>query len=163
MSADYFLKLEGIKGESTDEKHKDEIEVDSFNWGVSNEGSMGRGGGGGTGKAHFSDISFTKQCDGSSPLLMKAASSGDMIKSAVLVARKAGGKGGQVEYLVITMDDVMVSAYSSSGSAGSTSIPTDSFTLNFTKIKYEYKPQKADGSLAGSISGTYDRAANKAS
>lgn len=162
MASDYLLEIDGIKGESTDEKHKDKLEIDSFSWGVTNSGSMGRGGGGGTGKAEFQDVHFTKQTDKSSPLLMKAAASGEHIKKAVLTARKAGGKGGQVDYLKITLEDVMVSSFQSAGNAGNSSIPNDSFSLNFTKIKYEYMPQKADGSLEGAVPAQYDRSLNKA-
>ena len=46
-------------------------------------------------------------------------------------------------------------------SGGNSSIPVDSFSLNYTKIKYEYMPQKADGSLEGAIMAMYDRALNK--
>ncbi len=162
MASDYLLELDGIKGESLDEKHKDKIEIDSFSWGVSNAGNMGRGGGGGTGKADFQDLTFTKQTDKASPLLVKAAASGEHIKKAVLTARKAGGKGGQVEYFKITLEDVMVSAFTTGGNAGGSSIPVDSFSLNYTKLKYEYLPQKADGSLEGAIIAQYDRALNKA-
>ena len=162
MASDYLLEIDGIKGESTDEKHKDKLEIDSFSWGVSNSGSMGRGGGGGTGKAEFQDVHFTKQTDKSSPLLMKAAASGEHIKKAVLTARKAGGKGGQVDYLKITLEDVMVSSFQSAGNAGNSSIPNDSVSFNFTKIKYEYMPQKADGSLEGAVPAQYDRSLNKA-
>ena len=63
MASDYLLELDGIKGESLDEKHKDKIEIDSFSWGVSNDGNMGRGGGGGTGKANFQDLHFTRTGD----------------------------------------------------------------------------------------------------
>ena len=160
MASDYLLELDGIKGESLDEKHKDKIEIDSFSWGVSNEGNMGRGGG--TGKANFQDLHFTKQTDKASPLLVKAAATGDHIKKAVLTARKAGGKGGQVEYFRVTIEDVMVSSFTTGGNAGSSSIPVDNFSLNYTKIKYEYMPQKADGSLEGAIVAQYDRALNKA-
>ncbi|WP_240097939.1 Hcp family type VI secretion system effector [Thermomonas flagellata] len=163
MATDYLLEIDGIKGESKDEKHKDKIEIESFSWGCSNTGSMGRGGGGGTGKADFQDLHFTKQCDKSSPLLVKAAATGEHIKKAVLTARKAGGKGGQVEYLKVTLEDVMVSSYQTGGNAGSSSIPMDQFSLNYTKIKYEYFPQKADGSLEGAVAAQYDRALNKAS
>ena len=162
MASDYLLELEGIKGESLDEKHKDKIEIDSFSWGVSNDGNMGRGGGGGTGKANFQDLHFTKQTDKASAKLVAAASSGAHITKAVLTARKAGGKAGQVEYLIITMEDVMVSSFQTGGNSGNSSIPVDSFALNYTKIKYEYMPQKADGSLEGAIPATYDRALNKA-
>lgn len=163
MASDYLLELDGIKGESLDEKHKDKIEIDSFSWGVTNAGNMGRGGGGGTGKADFHDISFVKQTDKASPLLVKAAATGDHIKKAVLTARKAGGKAGQVEYFKITLEDVMVSSFTTGGNAGSSSIPVDNFSLNYTKMKYEYMPQKADGSLEGAIMAQYDRALNKAS
>lgn len=163
MASDYLLEIDTIKGESTDAKHKDKIEIDSFSWGVSNEGSMGRGGGGGTGKANFQDLHFTKQTDKSSPKLLAAAASGEHIKKAVLTARKAGGKGGQVEYLKITMEDVMVSSYQVGGASGNSSVPTDSFSFNYTKLKYEYMPQKADGTLEGAVVASYDRAANKAS
>lgn len=163
MATDYHLKIDGIEGESLDDKHKNEIEIDSFSWGVSNMGATGRGGGGGTGKADFSDINFTKQADKSSPKLVKAAASGDHIVKAVLSCRKASGKGGQVEYLKVTLEDVMVSNYQTGGSAGASSIPMDQFSLNFAKVKYEYMPQKADGTLEGAVSAGYDRSSNKAS
>src|SRR3546814_20047746 len=95
---------------SIDEKHKGEIEIDSFSGGVTNRGGGGRGGGGGTGKAEFSDINVTKQADKSNPKLVKAAAEGEHIKEVVLTCRKASGKGGQVEYLKVTMNDVMVAA-----------------------------------------------------
>lgn len=163
MATDFHLKVDGIEGESLDEKHKGEIEIDSFTWGVTQEGSTGRGGGGGTGKANYSDIKFVKRADKASPKLVKAASSGEHIKSAVLTCRKASGKGGQVEYLKITLEDVMVNSFQSSGAAGGgSSVPSESFSFNFAKIKYEYMPQKADGTLEGAISASYDRALNKA-
>ena len=161
MASDYLLELDGIKGESTDEKHKDKIEIDSFSWGVTNDGNMGRGGGGGTGKANSQDLHFTKQTDKASAKLVAAASSGEHIKKAVLTARKAGGKAGQVDYLKITLEDVMVSSFQTGGNSGNSSIPVDSFALNYTKIKYEYMPQKADGSLEGAVMSMYDRTANK--
>ena len=162
MASDYLLELEGIKGESLDEKHKDKIEIDSFSWGVSNDGNMGRGGGGGTGKANFQDVHFTKQTDKSSALLVKSAASGDHIKKAVLTARKAGGKGGQIEYLTITLTDVMVSSYQMGGSSGDSSIPLDMVSLRATDIKLDYKPQKADGTLEGSVAASYNISKNKA-
>ncbi|NZA28595.1 type VI secretion system tube protein Hcp [Luteimonas sp. SJ-92] len=163
MASDYLLEIDGIKGESLDEKFKDSVEIDSWGFTTTNMGGTGRGGGGGTGKAEVSDLQFNKQADKSTPLLMKASFAGDHIKKAVLHCRKAGGKGGQVEYMTITIEDFMVSSYQTGGGGGASSIPMDSFTLNFTRIKYEYKPQKEDGGLEGAISAAYDRALNKAS
>ena len=161
MASDYLLELEGIKGESQDSKHKECIEIDSFSWGFTNAGSMGRGSGGGTGKVQFQDIHFTKQTDKSTPLLVNAACINQPIKKAVLYARKAGGKAGQVEYYKITLTDSIVSGYQSSGNAGDSSIPNDQFSLNFSKFKLEYCPQKPDGSLEGAVMAEYDRNKNQ--
>lgn len=159
MASDYLLELDGIKGESQDSKHKECIEIDSFSWGCTNTGSMGRGSGGGTGKVSFQDMHFTKQTDKSTPVLVQAACTNKAVKKAVLYARKAS-QGGQVEYYKITLQDSIVSSYQSSGNAGDSSVPSDSFTLNFTKFKLEYSPQKADGSLEGAVVSEYDRAGN---
>src|SRR3546814_12868560 len=107
-------------------------------------GAGGPGGGDGPGKAGFIDINCAKQGDKSSPKLGKAAAEGEHSKEVVLTGRKASGKGGQVEYLKVTMNDVMVSSYQTGGSSGASSIPMDQFSLNFVKIKYEYMPQKPD-------------------
>jgi len=73
MASDIFAKIGDIKGESLDDKHKGEIEVLSYSWGVSNSGTIGGGGGGGgAGKATFQDLSFTHGIDKASPLLLKA-------------------------------------------------------------------------------------------
>lgn len=160
MASDYLLELDGIKGESLDSKHKDCIEIDSFSWGFSNPGSMGRGSGGGTGKVSFQDIHFTKQTDKSTPVLVQAACQNRALKKGVLYARKITSNG-PVEYYKVTFNDLVVSSFTSSGNAGDTSIPSDSFSLNFSKFKIEYSPQKADGTLEGAVMGEWDRAANQ--
>src|SRR5262245_66087090 len=101
MATDIFAKIGTIKGESLDEQEKDEVEVLSWSWGVSQEGSMGHGSGGGSGKANFSDIHITHYIDKASPVLMAACANGEHIKEATITARKAGK--GQQEYLIIKM------------------------------------------------------------
>jgi type VI secretion system secreted protein Hcp len=159
MASDYLLELDGIKGESIDSKHRECIEIDSFSWGFTNAGSMGRGSGGGTGKVQFQDMHFTKTADKSTPLLVKAACTNQHIKKAVLYARKSS-KGGPVDYYKVILTDSVVSGYQSGGNAGDSSVPHDSFSLNFTKFEVEYCPQKADGSLEGAITAAWDRSAN---
>jgi type VI secretion system secreted protein Hcp len=158
--SDFFLKIDGIDGESTDDKHKGELEIQSWSWGATNQGTFGAGGGGGAGKADFSDITISKYADKSTPKLLKAVATGDHIKSMVLTCRKAGGQ--QQEYLKLTLEDVLISSYHSSASGGSSPIPNESIGLNYAKIKYEYKPQKADGSLEGAIAISYNRHTNVA-
>jgi type VI secretion system secreted protein Hcp len=144
---DYFLKIDGIPGESTDTKHKDEIVLTSFNMGVSNAGSASSGGGGGEGKASFHDFNFTHKFDKASPLLMLACASGKHIKDATLTARKAGKAG--FEFLFIKMNDVLVTS-SQTGASGD-DLPTEAVSLAFAKIEVDYKPQKVNGSLGAAI------------
>src|SRR5436853_2996585 len=108
MAADIFAKIADIKGESLDDKHKDEIEVLSYSWGVSNAGSMSSGSGGGEGKASFHDITFTHVMDKASPVLMQACATGTHLKEATITHRKSGK--GQQEYLIIKMNDVLVTS-----------------------------------------------------
>ncbi|AMJ62815.1 Hcp family type VI secretion system effector [Bosea sp. PAMC 26642] len=159
MASDFLLELDGIKGESQDSKHKDFIEIESFSWGASNSGSHASGGGGGAGKVSFQDLHFTTKVNKASPNLMVACATGQHIKKAKLVVRKHGGE--QQEYYVISLDDLLVSSYQSGDAVGGDTIPTDQFSLNFSKIKFEYKPQKADGSLDAAITGGYDVKTNK--
>ena len=116
MAADIFAKLGDIKGESLDDKHKDEIEVLSYSWGVSNAGSMSSGSGGGEGKAAFNDITFTHYMDKASPVLMQTCATGTHLKEATIIHRKAGK--GQQEYLIIKMNDVLVTSVQHGSSGG---------------------------------------------
>lgn len=158
MAADIFAKLGDIKGESLDSKHKDEVEVLTWSWGVSQTGASGTGGGAGTGKASFNDFSFTHRIDKASPNLLKACATGEHIKEATITARKAGK--GQQEFLIIKMNDVIVTSVALS-SAADTSATAESVALRFAKVDFEYKPQKPDGSLDAGVSFKYDIKANK--
>ncbi len=159
MASDFLLEIDGIKGESQDSKHKDTIEVDSFSWGVTNAGTHASGQGGGAGKANFQDIHFTASVGKASANLAMACASGKHITKAVLYVRKQGEN--QQDYYVLTLEDLLVASYQSGDAAGGTTIPTDQFSLNFAKIKYEYKPQKKDGTLDAPVTMTWDLKQNK--
>ncbi len=159
MPASIFAKIGTIKGESLDARHKDEVEVLAWSWGVSQSGTVPHGGGAGAGKASFHDLSFTHRLDKASPLLMKACATGEHIREATITVRKAGA--GQQEYLVIKMTDVLVTGVSTSMSADGDAA-VESVELAFGKVDLEYKPQKPDGSLDVGIHFTYDLKANKA-
>ena len=157
MASDIFAKLGDIKGESIDDKHKDEIEILSWSWGVTNAGTMAHGGGGGEGKANFHDLSFTHKIDKASPVLMKSCATGQHIKEATITLRKAGK--GQQEFLIVKLNDVLVTSVAH---GGDTSGPaSETVTLAFAKVDLEYRPQKADGSLDAGIHFKYDLKANK--
>ena len=148
MASDIFAKLGDIKGESLDDKHKDEVEVMSYSWGVSNAGSMQYGSGGGEGKASFHDLSITHKVDKASPVLMQYCATGVHLKEATITHRKAGK--GQQEYLVIKMNDVIITGVSHGGS-NSDGIMQEQVSFNFGKVALEYKPQKPDGTLDAGI------------
>src|SRR6478609_2866958 len=103
MAFDAFLKLDGIDGESTDDKHKNEIEVLSYSWGLTQSSSGDSGGGGGAGKATFQDLHFVSHLSKASPMLFLKCATGQHIKEGLITVRKAGG--GQLEYLKITLTD----------------------------------------------------------
>ena len=143
MAIDMFIKIDNIKGESQDDAHKGETDVLSWSFGASQSGSMHIGGGGGSGKVNVNDLSFVKWVDKGSTDLMLACCKGTHLKKAVLVCRKAGDT--PLEYLTITMEDLLVSSYSTGGSGGEDKL-TENVSLNFAKIKIDYIEQKQDGS-----------------
>ena len=150
-AVDYFLKLEGIPGESVAEGHKDEIEIYSFSFGATQTG--GTTGGGGAGKVVFTDISFTKPVDKSSPQLYLQCAQGKHIPTAILYGRKAGER--PTDYYIIKLTDVLISSVQTSGASGGDR-PTESLSLNFTKIEFSYARQKPDGSFEPPIQTGWD-------
>lgn len=142
MAVDMFLMLDGIKGESKDSKHKDEIHIESFSWGMSQTGAMGVGGGGGAGKVAVHDISVTKFVDKSSAPLMLHVCNGKHIPKGLVTVRKAGDK--PLEYMKIKLTDILVSGIQLAGH-GSDQL-SENLTLNFAKFHVEYQEQQADGS-----------------
>ena len=159
MAVDMFIKIGDVKGESTDDKHKGEIDVLSWSMGASQSGTSGIGGGGGAGKVQLQDLTITKYIDKSTPTLFKMCCDGTHIGQAVLTVRKAGGSA--LEYLKITLDTAIVSSMTTGGSGGQDRL-TENITLNFAKIKVEYTPQTAKGAGEASIAQGWDVAANKA-
>ena len=156
---DYFLKIDGVDGESTDDKHKGEIQLESYSLGHTNDATFSSGGGAGSGKVAMQDFHFVKPVDKSSAKLHTACATGEHIKTATLVCRKAGGD--QQEFLTIVMSPVLVSAFQHGGKPGSDVVPSEQVSLAFGKIEFKYKEQKPDGSLGGEVVGGFDVTTNK--
>jgi type VI secretion system secreted protein Hcp len=159
MAVDYFLKFDGIKGESADAKHKEEIDIEAWSWGETNAGTQRAGGGAGAGKVAMQDFHFVMKLNKATPSLMKACATGQHLKTATLTARKAGKS--QVEYLTFKFQDVLVSSYQTGGSEGGDDLPIDQVSFNFAKIEVEYKQQKPDGSTGPGDRFGFDLKANK--
>ncbi|MGR3889670.1 Hcp family type VI secretion system effector [Pseudomonas sp. 1152_12] len=147
MATDMFLKLGDIKGESRDQAHRDEIDISRWGWRMTQSGSMHSGTGGGAGKVSMANIAVEKSLDKSTPNLMMACATGKHYPQARIVVRKAGG-ASNVEYLVITLKEVIVASYETRA-ATTNDVLTEEISLNFAKVEVSYQPQEADGSKEG--------------
>lgn len=143
-----FLKLDGIKGESTDKIHKGEIQIDGFALRAQG-GAQASGGGGGAGKVTVQSFSITKTLDKSSPLLFQAAATGKHIKDAILsFTRKAGGE--QRTYLKFEFQNVLISSVQDGGSSGKI-VPTEQVTFAFQKCKETFYDSKGKAGQSVSV------------
>jgi len=156
--AESFLKLGDIRGESTDSKHKGEIEILSFSQSFTNTTDGSFGGGAGAGKVQCGAISMLKSIDASSPLLLKGVATGQHYKDAVITFRAAGSKETQ-EYYVITMSDVLISELSQTDSADPNRI-FEKLVINARSFEFKYTPSNVKGSVTP-VSFKYDCASNK--
>lgn len=155
-AVDYFLKIEGADGESTDADHKGEIQVESFRWGASAPADVTTGQI--SGRIQIKDFQFHTRTSNASALLLSGFFQNQVFKKAVLSCRKAGKT--QQEYLKITFSGVRVGAYDLEG-GGSELIPKDQVVLRFDKIEFEYRPQRSDGSLGTQVVASYNLQAGK--
>jgi type VI secretion system secreted protein Hcp len=158
VAVEYFLKIDGVQGESFDAKHKGEIQLESFSWGEASPGGAGAGGGGGAGKVQMQDLVVTMVVSKASPKLMLACATGKHYKEAILTARRTGK--AQQEFLVFKFKDVVVTSYLTGGSAQADA-PMDEASLGFSTIQLDYRPQKSDGSLDTAVNGGWDLKQNK--
>ena len=153
MADDLVLKLDGIEGECKLKDHEKQIDISSVSFGMSLPGSSPMGGGGGTGRAVFSDVHFTKGADTASNKLQKALLEGTVIKEAIFYWRKQGA-GEQQEYMTLTLKDSLVTSFQAGGSTNGNQ--SESVSLNFAKYTFEYKEQQSDGSLGGAQTAEFD-------
>jgi type VI secretion system secreted protein Hcp len=164
MAFDAFIKLTDIPGESTDDKHKDWIEILSFNFGVSQPGagSASTGGGATSQRADFQNFSFVKTIDKASPKLALLCANGKHIDEVVMELCRAGGD--KVKYYEIKMNKCIVSSVRLGGaSQGGETLPLEEIALDYGKISWTYVQQKrADGSGGGQTGGAWDLMANAA-
>lgn len=146
-ASDMFLKIDGIKGESTDKQHPGEIDVLAWSWGMARAFDAARGGMS-TGRPCVSEMTFTKYLDVATPPLMANVMSGMTIPNAKFTLRKGGE--APLDYFVVELTGVLISSVQDSGGGGDVSV--ESIGLRFTTAKVTYRPQKADGSAGPAVS-----------
>ncbi|MGH8855664.1 MAG: Hcp family type VI secretion system effector [Telluria sp.] len=161
MAIDVYLQIDGIKGESMDDKHKDWIECLAVSWGVSQPRSATASTGGGhtAERCEHQEISISKLADLSSPILLQTCSAGKTIPKAKLEFMRADGQGERIKYFEIELENVLIGGVAPSVAEGS--IIQEAVGLKFSKIKWKYTQQKIGGGAGGNTSGGWDLAANK--
>ncbi|WP_374585222.1 Hcp family type VI secretion system effector [Pseudoduganella sp.] len=162
MAIDVYLQIDGIKGESQDDKHKEWIEVRGIHWGVHQPKSATASTGGGhtAERAELSDISFSKFSDMSSPILLQTCASGKTIPKAKFEFFRADANGDRVKYFDIELENVLISMVTPH-LGGSDTLLTENVNLKFSKVKWKYTQQKISGGAGGNTSGGWDLATNK--
>lgn len=144
MALDIHLKIEGIDGESQNSYHPNEIDVLNWSWGLTQSGTSHLGPGAGSGKVNVNDMHFSKYVDKSTANLIKSACLGTHIASATLTVSKAGGDA-PVDYVKIDFKEVLVSSYSTGGSADGLDRVVEQISFNFAQFVFTYTPQDETG------------------
>jgi type VI secretion system secreted protein Hcp len=153
-AVEYFLKVDGIPGDSADAAHSGEIEAESFGWGETHAGTtQGAGPGLPAGRTQVQDLNVTMQMSKASPLLMQACATGRRIGTVTLTVRKTGQQ--PVDFFVVKLSDVVITSYHTGGSAHA-DLPLDQIAFGFAKIELEFRPQRPDGSFDQSVRASWD-------
>ena len=164
MATDIFLKLgPNIKGESNDATYKEHVNIESYSWGITQQGGFnaGTGVGGGAGRSNVQDMHFSKFICLASPDIMLHCATGVHIDDSTLFVRKAGGK--PYVYFQFEMTKVIVSSYQTGSGGGSGSLISEQFSLNFEELKLFYWPQTPAGGQGAKVVKTYNMSTNKGS
>lgn len=167
--ADYFLKIDGVEGESPDQAYPGYIQLQSWQWAEENSGRWGFGSGGGAGKVEMKDFEFQMVTNKASPKLFLMCATGDAISEAKLICRKSGA--GQQDFLIITFSNCLVSSFRTlgnipvnvaNGAMDTSVLPVDRIKINFARIEVEYREQRNDGTMGAAITAGYDLKLNAA-
>lgn len=151
---DIFLKVETtkqgpIKGESRDDKHRDEIDVAAWSWGM--EAKTALGAAGPAPKATVNELVVTKRVDSASTALMSALRNNDEIKKAVLTCRKAGTVQHEALRITIQKGRITGLAVETGREEDATATLSERVTFAFKRINVEYIPQGDDGQPRGAM------------
>jgi len=164
MAFDSFIKIDGIPGESSDDKHKDWIEIISFSHEMTQPASAtaSTAGGATAERVNIGEFKIVHNLDKASPKLYDACCRGKHIKDVTIEMCRAGGD--KVKYMEIKLEQVLVSHVGTSGSSSSSSgFPVEEVSFSFGKISWTYTQQKrSDGAGGGNVNAGWDLTANKA-
>ena len=160
MAFDGFIKIDGIQGESKDDKHKDWMEITSYGWTVNQptSASASTAGGGSSERASFGKLVIGKELDKASPKLALYCADGTHIKEVVLELCRAAGSD-KLKYMEYKLSNVIINSVSANGSNG---VPAESISFDYGKIEWTYTQQKrSDGAGGGNVAAGWNLETNK--
>jgi type VI secretion system secreted protein Hcp len=157
------MKFDGIPGESTDDKHKDWVEILSYHHGISqpSSGSSSTGGARSSQRCDHQDFSVVKALDKASPKLALACCDGMHIKEIKMELCRATGE--KQKYMEYKLSDVIVSSVCPGGSSrGDAPLPLEEVAFSYGKIEWAYTAtDHKTGKPAGDVKTGWDLTANK--
>lgn len=160
MAVDIHLDVEGIQGESRDEKYMQSMEIQEYSWGMISARDSFAGGGGAVPRAE--NFTVVKRVDAATPKFIACLLQGRRIRKVTTAFRKAGLQAdGKVsmDFFVIVLEDVFVAGWKPAGMDGEA--PLERVTFNFRKLKVLYRAQKDDGTPEGQVEVSWDAAAHR--
>lgn len=149
-ASNMVLELKDIKGDSLKTDHSKQIDVLSFQWGVSNIGDTQNQTQGVAGEVSVNNLSITKNVDLATPDLLRACCVGEVIDDGTLYVRRIT-KDGAAPYLRISMKNVIIADYSTGGSNGGSDPLLETISLNFSFVEVGYTPMPGAKKKAESI------------
>lgn len=161
MASDYYLQLDGIKGESSDSNHEGWIECNSITWSISQPKSATASTGGGhtAERAELSEINISKLVDLSSPILAQTCACGKTISKAKLEMQRADGAGEPIKYFELELENVLIGHIAPEFNGGD--LPVENLGLKFSRVKWKYTKQKVAGGTSGNTAGGWNMATNR--
>lgn len=161
MASDVYMQIEGIKGESKDERHKDWIEVSGVHWGIHQPRSATASTAGGhtAERVEMKEVAFHKLADLSSPILAQTCAMGKTLPKVIFEFMRADGNGKPICYFRMELRNVLIGGVEPGIEPGA--LLGEHVSLKYSEMVWKYTQQMVGGGSGGSTVGGWDCAANK--
>ena len=156
---DYFLKIDGVPGESVAGLAKDAIQVKEFSWGAETTATFGSAGTT-AGKATFKEFTIKKNVDSTSPVLLQKLGQGAPLPTIELAVRHAAATP-QPFYMRYCMQPVFVVSQTQDG--GGDGPIEETLVFKFAASSQTFGRQNVSGQVTSSVIGSWNTLTNSAS
>lgn len=164
LTAQGYIKFDGIDGEVTESTHNGWSDIISFSVGLNNSVSAtGLAGGRGAGKTSFGDLMITKNIDKAAPKLMEALVKGKPFSKVELHLTHKTGNGKPTVYYRYELKNVIITSYQIAGDASGGNTPlTEQISMTYGEMNVFYTAMDGTGKPKEEIPFKWDIKGNKA-